>query len=127
MGGAEKLLGRGDMLFLPAGASKPIRVQGAFLSDEEVEDVVNYVISQQKAQYDEEMIPDDIPEPKMNDVSDEIYEEAVALIIDMQTASVSMLQRRFRIGYARAARLIDEMEARGVVWLHTKAVNQEQF
>ena len=115
MGGAEKLLGRGDMLFLPVGASKPIRIQGAFLSDQEVEDVVNYVISQQKAQYNEEMIPDDIPEPKMNDVSDEIYEEAVALIIDMQTASVSMLQRRFRIGYARAARLIDEMEARGVV------------
>ena len=115
MGGAEKLLGRGDMLFLPVGASKPIRVQGAFLSDKEVEDIVNYVISQQKAQYNEDMIPDDIPEPKMNDVSDEIYEEAVALIIDMQTASVSMLQRRFRIGYARAARLIDEMEARGVV------------
>ncbi len=115
MGGAEKLLGRGDMLFLPVGASKPIRVQGAFLSDQEVEDVVNYVISQQKAQYNEDMIPDEIPETKMNDVTDDIYEEAVALIIDMQTASVSMLQRRFRIGYARAARLIDEMEARGIV------------
>lgn len=115
MGGAEKLLGRGDMLYLPVGASKPIRVQGAFLSDQEVEDVVNYVISQQKAQYNEEMIPDDIPEPKMNEATDELYDEAVALIIDMQTASVSMLQRRFRVGYARAARLIDEMEARGVV------------
>lgn len=115
MGGAEKLLGRGDMLFLPVGASKPIRVQGAFLSDQEVEDIVNYVISQQKAQYNEEMIPDDIPEPKLNDVTDDLYEDAVSLIVDMQTASVSMLQRRFRIGYARAARLIDEMEARGVV------------
>jgi len=115
MGGAEKLLGRGDMLFLAAGASKPVRVQGAYLSDQEVEDVVHYVISQQKAQYNEDMIPTDIPETKMGEVADILYEEAVALILDMQTASVSMLQRRFRIGYARAARLIDEMEARGIV------------
>ena len=114
MGGAEKLLGRGDMLFLPVGASKPIRVQGAFLSDEEVEETVDFVISQQKAQYQEEMIPDDIPEAK-GSVEDDLYEEAVNLIIEMQTASVSMLQRRFRIGYTRAARLIDEMEARGIV------------
>src|SRR5690606_40629624 len=61
-GGAEKLLGRGDMLFLPVGASKPVRVQGAFLSDQEVEEVVEFVIGQQKAQYEENMIPDDIPE-----------------------------------------------------------------
>ncbi|WP_040205038.1 DNA translocase FtsK [Neobacillus jeddahensis] len=114
MGGAEKLLGRGDMLFLPVGASKPVRVQGAFLSDQEVEDTVEFVISQQKAQYQEEMIPDDIPEVT-GAVEDDLYEDAVDLIIDMQTASVSMLQRRFRIGYTRAARLIDEMEARGVV------------
>ncbi|WP_160719934.1 DNA translocase FtsK [Bacillus sp. USDA818B3_A] len=114
MGGAEKLLGRGDMLFLPVGASKPVRVQGAFLSDQEVEDTVEFVISQQKAQYQEEMIPDDIPEVT-GAVDDELYEEAVDLIIEMQTASVSMLQRRFRIGYTRAARLIDEMEARGIV------------
>ncbi|MDP4170862.1 MAG: DNA translocase FtsK [Bacillota bacterium] len=114
MGGAEKLLGRGDMLFLPVGASKPVRVQGAFLSDDEVEDTVNFVISQQKAQYQEEMIPDDIQEPT-GEVDDDVYEQAVELIVEMQTASVSMLQRRFRIGYTRAARLIDEMEARGVV------------
>ncbi|MED4229210.1 DNA translocase FtsK [Neobacillus cucumis] len=114
MGGAEKLLGRGDMLFLPVGSSKPVRVQGAFLSDQEVEDTVEFVISQQKAQYQEEMIPDDIPEVT-GAVDDDLYEEAVDLIIDMQTASVSMLQRRFRIGYTRAARLIDEMEARGIV------------
>ena len=114
MGGAEKLLGRGDMLFLPVGASKPVRVQGAFLSDQEVEDTVEFVISQQKAQYQEEMIPDDIPEVT-GAVDDDLYDEAVDLIIEMQTASVSMLQRRFRIGYTRAARLIDEMEARGVV------------
>ncbi|MDN3014732.1 DNA translocase FtsK [Paenibacillus sp. BSR1-1] len=114
MGGAEKLLGRGDMLFLPVGASKPVRVQGAFLSDQEVEETVEFVISQQKAQYQEEMIPDDIPEVT-GAVEDELYDEAVELIVDMQTASVSMLQRRFRIGYTRAARLIDEMEARGIV------------
>lgn len=114
MGGAEKLLGRGDMLFLPVGASKPVRVQGAFLSDEEVEEVVTYVIGQQKAQYQEEMIPDDIPE-NTSEVEDELYTDAVDLVVEMQTASVSMLQRRFRIGYSRAARLIDEMELRGVV------------
>jgi DNA segregation ATPase FtsK/SpoIIIE, S-DNA-T family len=114
MGGAEKLLGRGDMLFLPVGASKPVRVQGAFLSDSEVEDTVSFVIGQQKAQYQEEMIPDDNPEA-MGEVDDDLYSEAVDLVIDMQTASVSMLQRRFRIGYTRAARLIDEMEARGIV------------
>lgn len=115
MGGAEKLLGRGDMLFLPAGASKPVRVQGAFLSDNEVEEVVTYVISQQKAQYNEEMIPDEIAETSNGEVEDDLYGDAVSLIVEMQTASVSMLQRRFRIGYARAARLIDEMEARGIV------------
>ncbi|WP_026692431.1 DNA translocase FtsK [Peribacillus kribbensis] len=114
MGGAEKLLGRGDMLFLPVGASKPVRVQGAFLSDDEVETIVNYVISQQKAQYNEEMIPDDIPEVS-GEVEDDLYVEAVSLVVEMQTASVSMLQRRFRIGYSRAARLIDEMEQRGIV------------
>ncbi|MFE0503783.1 DNA translocase FtsK [Peribacillus butanolivorans] len=115
MGGAEKLLGRGDMLFLPAGASKPVRVQGAFLSDHEVEEVVTYVISQQKAQYNEEMIPDEIQETSSGEVEDSLYGDAVSLILEMQTASVSMLQRRFRIGYTRAARLIDEMEARGIV------------
>ncbi|HEY4552016.1 MAG TPA: DNA translocase FtsK [Bacillaceae bacterium] len=113
-GGAEKLLGRGDMLFLPIGASKPVRVQGAFLSDDEVEEIVDFVIGQQKAQYQEEMIPEDIPEVT-GEAEDELYDDAVQLIAEMQTASVSMLQRRFRIGYSRAARLIDEMEARGIV------------
>ncbi|EFR90850.1 stage III sporulation protein E, partial [Listeria innocua FSL S4-378] len=78
---------------------------------------VNYVISQQKAQYNEEMIPDDIPEVE-GEVTDELYHEAVELVVEMQTASVSMLQRKFRIGYNRAARLIDEMEQRGVVGPH---------
>ncbi|MCY7562912.1 DNA translocase FtsK [Bacillus safensis] len=115
MGGAEKLLGRGDMLFLPVGANKPVRVQGAFLSDEEVEHVVEHVITQQKAQYQEEMIPSEETQDQLAAVEDDLYDEAVELIIGMQTASVSMLQRRFRIGYTRAARLIDAMEERGVV------------
>ena len=114
MGGAEKLLGRGDMLFLPSGASKPVRVQGAFVSDSEVEEVVDYVISQQKAQYHEEMMPSEENEVTV-EVDDDLFDDAVELIIDMQTASVSMLQRRFRIGYTRAARLIDAMEAKGIV------------
>ncbi|EOP51768.1 DNA translocase ftsK [Bacillus cereus VDM053] len=113
-GGAEKLLGRGDMLFIPIGASKPVRVQGAFLSDDEVERVVEYVVAQQKAQYQEDMIPQDVPETK-REVEDELYDEAIQLVVEMQTASVSMLQRRFRVGYTRAARLIDAMEMNGVV------------
>ncbi|MBP2077713.1 FtsK/SpoIIIE family DNA translocase [Oceanobacillus polygoni] len=113
-GGAEKLLGRGDMLFMPVGSSKPTRVQGAFLSDEEVERVVDHCIEQQKASYQEEMIPEDTNDV-VEEVDDELYEDAVQMIIEMQSASVSMLQRRFRIGYTRAARLIDAMEARGIV------------
>ncbi|MDM5332795.1 DNA translocase FtsK [Ureibacillus composti] len=114
-GGAERLLGRGDMLFLPAGSSKPIRVQGAYLSDAEVEAVVDAVIEQQKAQYDETMIPTDEPETTFEEETDELFDEAVKLVVEMQTASVSMLQRRFRIGYSRAARIVDQMEMRGVV------------
>lgn len=113
-GGAEKLLGRGDMLFIPVGSSKPTRIQGAFLSDEEVENVVNHCIEQQKAQYQTDMIPDEETEVQ-SEVEDELYHDAVFLVTDMQSASVSMLQRRFRIGYTRAARLIDAMEERGVV------------
>ena len=115
MGGAEKLLGRGDMLFLGAGQSKPVRVQGAFLSDSEVEKIVDFAIEQQKAQYQEDMIPTEIDETAIDEETDEIYDEAVQLVSEMQTASVSMLQRRFRVGYSRAARIIDQMEQRGVV------------
>ncbi|MCF6093169.1 DNA translocase FtsK [Microaerobacter geothermalis] len=115
MGGAEKLLGRGDMLYLPVGASKPTRIQGAFLSDEEVEEVVNFVKSQQPAKYHEQMIPETKDDSEVNEVDDELYEQAVQMVIEAQTASVSLLQRRLRIGYARAARLIDSMEANGIV------------
>ncbi|MFD1336166.1 DNA translocase FtsK [Oceanobacillus iheyensis] len=113
-GGAEKLLGRGDMLFMPVGSSKPTRVQGAFLSDEEVERIVDHCVEQQKAAYQEEMIPEETNEV-VEDVDDDLFEDAVQLISEMQSASVSMLQRRFRIGYTRAARLIDAMEDRGIV------------
>ena len=114
--GAEKLLGKGDMLFVPVGASKPTRIQGAFLSDDEVERIVSHCIEQQKAQYAEEMIPAEVEDKKpTGEAEDDLYPDAVALVTDMQSASVSMLQRRFRVGYARAARLIDEMEVRGVV------------
>ena len=116
MGGAERLLGRGDMLFLPAGESKPVRVQGAFVSDAEVERIVDFCIEQQKAQYEESMIPTDEPEAKNQlEATDELYDDAVALVLEQRTASVSMLQRKFRIGYSRAARIVDQMEARGVV------------
>lgn len=113
-GGAEKLLGRGDMLFIPVGANKSTRIQGAFVSDEEVEAVVNAVIAQQKANYQEEMMPEEVPEVE-SEVQDDLYDDAVSLVMQMNSASVSMLQRRFRIGYTRAARLIDEMEVRGIV------------
>ncbi|KGX88387.1 FtsK/SpoIIIE family DNA translocase [Pontibacillus litoralis] len=113
-GGAEKLLGRGDMLFIPVGSSKPARVQGAFLSDEEVERVVNHCIEQQQVQYQEEMAPSEEVETKQ-EVDDELFDDAVQLVVEMQSASVSMLQRRFRIGYTRAARLIDAMEDRNIV------------
>ncbi|WP_218657917.1 DNA translocase FtsK [Enterococcus thailandicus] len=115
--GAEKLLGRGDMLFLPMGENKPIRVQGAFISDHEVERVVSFVTAQQEARYEEKMMPTDEVETTgtPEQPQDELYEEAKALVVEMQTASISLLQRRFRIGYNRAARLVDELETHGVV------------
>ena len=114
--GAEKLLGRGDMLYLPMGQNKPTRVQGAFLSDSEVERIVSFVTNQQSANYVEEMMPSEETENSVaGEAEDELFDEAVALVVDMETASISMLQRRFRIGYNRAARLMDEMEMRGIV------------
>lgn len=116
--GAEKLLGRGDMLYLPMGENKPIRVQGAYISDGEVERIVKFVTDQMGANYDEKMmnLEEEPAAESSNDYpQDELYEEAKALVVEMQTASVSLLQRRFRIGYNRAARLVDELEACGVI------------
>ncbi|WP_334330203.1 DNA translocase FtsK [Companilactobacillus sp. HBUAS59699] len=115
--GAEKLLGRGDMLFQPIGKSKPVRLQGAFISESEVENVVKFVSEQQQAEYDEDMIPTDIEEKNSKDdkPNDEYWDDAVNMIVQQQSASVSMLQRRFQIGYNRAARMVDEMEEKGIV------------
>lgn len=116
MAGAEKLLGRGDMLYMPMGASKPIRVQGAFMSDQEVETIVNFVRDQGQAEYDESLVPEVEEESaEQEEVLDELYDQAVQIVLEAKQASVSLLQRRMRVGYTRAARLIDSMEARGVV------------
>ncbi|TDM12919.1 DNA translocase FtsK [Macrococcus bovicus] len=112
--GAEKLLGRGDMLFLPSGQSKPTRVQGAFLSDSEVEAVVNYVTSQQSANYMKEMEPEDIVQSD-SPSDDELYYQAYEFVVREQKASASLLQRQFRIGYNRAARLVDDLELNQVI------------
>lgn len=117
MAGAEKLLGRGDMLFMPMGSSKPIRVQGAYLTDQEVENIVDYVRDQgMPTEYDESLVPE-IEESTGNgdEMLDELYDQAVQVILEAKQASVSLLQRRMRVGYTRAARLIDSMEARGII------------
>ena len=116
MAGAEKLLGKGDMLFAPIGANKPIRVQGAFISDNEVEKLVEFVKAQREPEYDDTVTQEAEKEAEKesaedNDVyRDELLERAVNLVMESGQASVSMLQRRFRIGYTRAARLVDTME-----------------
>ncbi|RJX40740.1 DNA translocase FtsK [Paenibacillus pinisoli] len=116
MAGAEKLLGRGDMLFLPVGMSKPIRVQGAFLSDQEVEALVTFARDQGEAVYKEDLVPEIEEETEDQDMMlDELFDQAVQIVVEAKQASVSLLQRRMRVGYTRAARMIDQMEARGVV------------
>lgn len=116
MAGAEKLLGRGDMLFLPVGMSKPIRVQGAFLSDQEVEALVTFSRDQGEAVYKEDLVPEIEDETEDQDMMlDELFDQAVQIVVEAKQASVSLLQRRMRVGYTRAARMIDQMEARGVV------------
>ena len=116
IGGAEKLLGKGDMLFFPSDISKPIRVQGAFIDDEEVEEVVSFLKDQKIVEYDEKLL-DSIKnnEVKIDDEVDELFPEAINLIVNEEQASISLLQRKLRIGYARAARIIDQMEERGIV------------
>jgi len=113
--GAEKLLGRGDMLFLPVGMSKPIRVQGAFLSDQEVEAIVTFARGQAEAEYKEDLVPEIDESGVEEEVLDELFDQAVRIVLEAKQASVSLLQRRMRIGYNRAARLIDQMEARAVI------------
>jgi len=118
MVGAEKLLGKGDMLFSPVGLSKPQRIQGSFISDKEVENLVNFIKQEGSATYDEDMI-EKITATADNDEassdSDSLIEEAIAFVVEREKASTSMLQRRFRIGYNRAARMMEELVARGLV------------
>lgn len=124
--GAEKLLGRGDMLFSPVGSTKPNRIQGCFVSDEEVEAVVDYIKSDHTVDYDDDVmveierqaaiekkqktgLPEDGPE------GDPMLDEAIKVVVENGMASTSLLQRKLKLGYARAARIVDEMEQRGVV------------
>lgn len=126
MGGAEKLLGKGDMLFYPIGANKPIRVQGAFVSDEELNKVVDFIVKQSiPVNYSEEVTQQQLECERKNADSDEhqsnspyedeLFMDALNLVLDIGQASSSMLQRRFRIGYTRAARLVDTMEELGII------------
>lgn len=120
-GGAERLLGKGDMLFNPIGANKPIRIQGAFISDDEVEQVVSFVKTQGEPEYNDEVVAasDDaeVEEGGLHsDVEqDEYLERAVSLILTYQQASASLLQRRLRVGYSRAGRIIDTLEELGII------------
>lgn len=118
MVGAEKLVGKGDMLFYPMGKSKPERMQGAFISDKEVESIVAYVKGNKPISYDSEMIEKITQVAKNTDTdeeTDEFFDKAVDLVVEKEKASVSMLQRQFRIGYNRAARLMEDLEKRGIV------------
>ena len=121
MTGAEKLLGKGDMLFLPQGENTPIRVQGTFVSDEEIKAVVDYTISQQKARYDESLtietedLKGSTTMTEKDATEEPLYNEIVEFVITQGKASASLLQRRFRLGYNRAARAIDLLEERGII------------
>ncbi|KRK37891.1 FtsK/SpoIIIE family DNA translocase [Levilactobacillus parabrevis] len=115
--GAEKLLGRGDMLYQPVDANSPVRVQGAFIPDEDVTNVVDFIKQQQTADYDEDMMVTDeeIQQEEAGDSDDELFDDALKFVVDQQKASTSLLQRRFRIGYNRAARIMDDLEQRGYI------------
>ena len=127
--GAEKLIGRGDMLYAPIGCGKPKRVQGCFVSDPEVEAVASYVKSNFTTAYDQQVMEEierkatqaekrnaPEPEPTSDELAgDEMLPQAVDVILETGQASVSMLQRRLKLGYARAARIVDEMEEKGIV------------
>ena len=131
--GAEKLVGRGDMLYAPLGEGKPKRVQGCFISSEEIERVVNFVKENGETDYDESVIDkinaavaekekggtkgggNAAPEQNAADEGDELLPAAIDVVMETGQASVSMLQRRLKLGYSRAARIVDEMETRGIV------------
>jgi len=126
--GAENLLGHGDMLYLPPGSGLPERIHGAFVDDHEVHQVVEWLRAQGQPDYLEDVLADSqmtadgmqigatgLPEAASGDESDELYDKAVAHVLESRRASISGVQRQLRIGYNRAARLIEEMEAQGIV------------
>jgi S-DNA-T family DNA segregation ATPase FtsK/SpoIIIE len=115
MNGADKLLGKGDMLFLNPGDEKPTRIQGALVSDKEIDRVVNFIKAQGEPVYNEAIVKEQQKSGLNNAEKDELYDEAVKVIIESNQASVSILQRRMRLGYTRAARIIDMMELDGLV------------
>ena len=124
MAGAEKLLGKGDMLFYPAGAPKPTRIQGAFISDKEVEKIVDFVKNNGEATYNDEIIKQienanstdkEIDSQDEEDDTDPLLMEAIDVVVETKQASTSFIQRRFKVGYARAGRIIDQMEERGII------------
>ncbi len=124
MVGAEKLLGKGDMLFYPSGAAKPVRVQGAFVSDKEVEKIVGFVKENGEASYSEDILDKienanstdkEALEQDQDDDSDPFLMEAIDTVVETGQASTSFIQRRFKVGYARAGRIIDQMEERGII------------
>ncbi len=126
--GAERLIGMGDMLYLPAGQSKPTRIQGAFVSDEEMNGLINYLKRQAPPQYKDEIENFGKSKEKADDITDEpddLFEDAVQVVMDTGQASISMVQRRLRVGYTRAARLIDMMERKGIVGPHTGSKARE--
>ncbi|MDD3928135.1 MAG: DNA translocase FtsK, partial [bacterium] len=115
--GAEKLMGRGDMLYQPVDLPKPIRMQGAFVTEEEIERVTEFIKGQGRASYMDVLpaVEEDEGPTDYNDADDELFMEAVRQVVNSGQASISMLQRRLKVGYARAARLVDMMEERGIV------------
>ena len=124
--GAEKLLGKGDMLFLPIGVNAPTRIQGSFITDDEIKRIIDFTVEQQKAQYDESLMNLDAADHNVGNASgqefgdaanddDPLYDDVVQFVIENQKASASLLQRRFKLGYNRAARIIDLLEERGII------------
>ena len=124
--GAEKLLGKGDMLFLPIGVNVPTRIQGSFINDDEIKRIIDFTVEQQKAQYDDKMINLDSVDTSSNssgladmegttDEDDPLYNDIVQFVIETQKASASLLQRKFKLGYNRAARIVDLLEERGII------------
>ncbi|MBO5477560.1 MAG: DNA translocase FtsK 4TM domain-containing protein [Clostridia bacterium] len=124
MAGAEKLLGKGDMLYYPVGETKPLRMQGTFVSESEIESIVEEIKSNSNVKYSNEIIESiekangknsKAGDDEEQDDADELLNDAIDLVMDMGQASASMLQRRFKIGYSRAGRIVDQMEARGLI------------